>query len=250
LKSNIEWKFWGENDPLYGVAAWQGREKGGCNPWNDEDFYRLGQQDWGDFSARWERYGLTPGSCVEIGCGAGRITACLSNYFEHVDAVDVSEAMIRRAEKHINSPKVEFHLVDGCSLPVQDNSIDAVFSTHVFQHFDSVDDVAAYLQEISRVLKAEGSLMIHIPLYTWPAGTPALAVMLYRLRKFAEKMKASIIRRRIQKGKTSNLMRLSFYETNWLHETLSQLGFKEIEFLIFPTGSNSFLHPFMLARKG
>ncbi|MFC1695065.1 class I SAM-dependent methyltransferase [Pseudomonadota bacterium] len=249
MKSNIEWKFWGENDPLYDVAAWQGREKGGCNPWNNEDFYLLGQQDWRDFSARWERYGLTPGSCVEIGCGAGRITAFLSHYFEHVDAVDVSEAMIRHAERYIKSPNVEFHLADGCSLPIRDDTIDAVFSTHVFQHFDSTDDVATYLLEIARVLKADGSLMIHIPLYTWPAGTPALSVMLYRLKKFAEKMKANIIRQRIQKGKTSNLMRLSFYETNWLDEKLSQLGFKEIEFLTFVTSSNNFLHPFVLAKK-
>ena len=48
MKSNTEWELWGKSDPLYGVASWAGRERGGENPWTDEDFYALGE-DWLDF---------------------------------------------------------------------------------------------------------------------------------------------------------------------------------------------------------
>jgi len=31
-KSNLEWKEWGRNDPLFGVASWPGKQKGGSAP--------------------------------------------------------------------------------------------------------------------------------------------------------------------------------------------------------------------------
>jgi hypothetical protein len=32
IASNEEWLRWGKEDPLYGVAAWRGKEKGGASP--------------------------------------------------------------------------------------------------------------------------------------------------------------------------------------------------------------------------
>jgi 2-polyprenyl-3-methyl-5-hydroxy-6-metoxy-1,4-benzoquinol methylase len=60
-------------------------------PWTDKDFYQLGESDWKDFSRHWEMYGLSRESCLEIGCGAGRITMQLASYFKSVHAIDVSE---------------------------------------------------------------------------------------------------------------------------------------------------------------
>ncbi len=94
LQSNKEWKKWGETDPLYGVAMWKGKEKDGADAWTDAEFYQLGESDWGDFRRRWERYGVSSKSCLEIGCGAGRITKQLSTYFDEVHAADVSDKMI------------------------------------------------------------------------------------------------------------------------------------------------------------
>ena len=52
-ESNIEWQKWGDVDPLWGVAAWVGRERQGRAPWTDEEFYKLGEMDWQDFFTHW-----------------------------------------------------------------------------------------------------------------------------------------------------------------------------------------------------
>jgi len=89
MKSNIEWEKWGERDPLYAVAAWPGKEKGNKNTWTDDEFYELGASDWEDFLRHWRHYRLRPAHCLEIGCGAGRITKQMSQTFERVTATTI-----------------------------------------------------------------------------------------------------------------------------------------------------------------
>ncbi|MGH9904954.1 MAG: class I SAM-dependent methyltransferase, partial [Pyrinomonadaceae bacterium] len=122
MKSNVEWKYWGQTDPLYGVSSVLGKSKTNENPWTDEEFYSRGEPDWRDCLHHWEHYGVKRDSCLEVGCGAGRLTRCLQTYFQQVDAVDVSEEMIAYARKHCDSSIVSFHLTDGYRLPLQDNS--------------------------------------------------------------------------------------------------------------------------------
>ncbi len=102
-----------KDDPLFGVATWAGKEKDGSSPWTEEEFYALGESDWRDFVSHWQHYGVSKQSCMEIGCGAGRITKSLATYFDHVIAVDVSPDMIDCARRAIKSGNVEFSLIDG-----------------------------------------------------------------------------------------------------------------------------------------
>ena len=95
-ESNIEWKKWGEKDPLWGAASCPGKERDGTDPWTDEEFYELGEADWQDFIAHWRKYGVDNRSCLEIGCGAGRITLHLAKHFQNTYAVDVSEGMKKK----------------------------------------------------------------------------------------------------------------------------------------------------------
>lgn len=101
--SRLEWRKWGEIDPLFGVASWVGKGRNDAMPWTDKEFYRLGGDDWQDFLGLWQRYGLRPGACAEIGCGAGRITRHLAETFERVEAFDVSDGMVRYAKERIES---------------------------------------------------------------------------------------------------------------------------------------------------
>jgi ubiquinone/menaquinone biosynthesis C-methylase UbiE len=129
-KSNIEWKYWGEHDLLFGVAAWQGKEKSVGGGWTDNDFYNLGKSDWEDFLNHWEKYGVRKESIVEIGCGAGRLTKHMALTFEKVIGLDVSDGMISYAKKKCQEEKnVEFILIDGVKIPIDDNTISAVFSS-------------------------------------------------------------------------------------------------------------------------
>src|SRR5262245_58251070 len=104
VASNREWQLWGRLDPMYAVASWRGKAKDDAAPWTPEEFFALGARDWTDFRKHWERYGLATDSCLEIGCGAGRITKQLAASFQSVHAVDVSDAMVALAREHISDP--------------------------------------------------------------------------------------------------------------------------------------------------
>jgi len=156
LESNTEWKQWGKQDPLFGVASWANKEKGSVSAWTDEEFYALGESDWRDFYRIWQQYGVSRETCLEVGCGAGRITRQLVNSFDHVQAVDVSEDMIKYARERIGAKNLQFFVVDGIHLPQPDGSVRAIFSTHVLQHLDNVNIGLSYFHEFFRVLDLVG----------------------------------------------------------------------------------------------
>jgi ubiquinone/menaquinone biosynthesis C-methylase UbiE len=247
LKSNLEWKRWGKEDALWAVASWAGKQKHGDSPWSDEEFYALGQSDWTDFVDQWRQYGINAGSCVEIGCGAGRITKQLATFFDHVNAVDVSEDMIHRAQRAVENANVEFLLIDGLHLPWPDASATAVFSAHVLQHLDSEEIGFAYFREFFRVLEAGGTIMVHLPLYLFPevpGGFGALMKYQYSLYRSFSNFRAQIKRKLDAK-----IMRVTPYSIKALSLFLSDLGFKKVEFRIFPLKSNESHHPFVFATK-
>ncbi len=241
MVSNLEWKRWGAADPLWAVAAWAGKQRNGPEPWNETDFYALGYSDWLDFRRRWERYGVDRTSCAEIGCGAGRITAQLVQYFGTVHGLDVSEGMLDFARCRIADAR--FYLTDGMRIPLDDVSITAVFSSHVLQHLDSPEDSIPMFAEIYRVLVPNCTMMIHLPIYNWPSGR-GLFERLFVARQWLARQKA-----RVDRARGRPMMRGTFYEAGWLAEILKKRGFVNVEFLSFPVSSNGGLHSFVLARK-
>jgi len=59
--------------------------------WTPEDFYAVGGSDWGDFERHWRHAWPELGeTCLEIGCGAGRIPRGLAQSLDRVIAIDVS----------------------------------------------------------------------------------------------------------------------------------------------------------------
>jgi len=248
MKSNIEWKRWGDIDPLYGVATWGGKGKTDPNPWTDHEFYALGESDWVDFLARWQRYGVDNEACAEIGSGAGRVTNAMGRTFQQVVGLDVSEGMVSYAREHVKQNNVEFMVTDGYHIPLIDNSVTAVFSSHVFQHFDSLTDATKYLREIHRVLRPGKSIMVHIPVFQWP-GSPKLFLPIYSVRKALGQIRAQILRHRLVHGSSRLFMRGLWYEIDWIFRELRQLAFTDVELASFETKSNGAIHSFIFARK-
>ena len=246
MKSNQEWKEWGKVDPLFAVASWKDRDKGGNNPWTDEEFYALGKSDWEDFFAQWQQYGCDTRHCIEIGCGAGRLTRCIAETFDQVTALDVSEDQINYARSKIDHPNITFRVTDGVEFPPASDSVSAVFSAHVFQHFDSLSDVEHVFREAHRALLPGGTIMVHLPIYSLPQSPlqPALRSMI-AVSKQIGTLKAAINRKR---GKL--IMRGLACERPWLAQRLAKMGFEKIEFRTFQVGSNQSWHDFVLADKG
>lgn len=247
LSSNTEWKRWGERDPLWAVSSWKGKQRGGTSAWTEQEFIELGRSDWADFLAQWRQYGIVSGSCIEIGCGAGRMTRHLAATFDKVFALDVSEGMLAKAKHVAPSANIEFTLVGGLAIPQGTESVSAVFSTHVFQHLNRYRDGLVYFKECFRVLKPGGSLMVHLPLHQIPRERR----MIGRALRFAwwAFMTLDNLWAVLRRNLGLPLMRGISYPLEKLVSDLEAIGFADVEIRVFSTKSNQFLHPFVLATK-
>jgi ubiquinone/menaquinone biosynthesis C-methylase UbiE len=96
--------------------------------------------------------GEGPGRLLDVGCGGGAHAAAFAERGWTVLGVDVSSAQLELARAR----GIEVLEVDAKALPFEDASFDAVVS--MFTHTD-VDDFAAVMNEMARVLRRAGPLV-------------------------------------------------------------------------------------------
>jgi len=102
-------------------------------------------------------------NCLELGCGNGRMTEFLAEIFAKVYALDISEEMIKLAQKRLNNVKNINYIVDsGEKINLPNDSIDFVFSYAVFQHFPNKTMVEDQLGEFHRIMKDNAIAKIQI----------------------------------------------------------------------------------------
>jgi SAM-dependent methyltransferase len=119
-----------------------------------------------ELQGMFERLGADPrgGTCVEVGCGPGRMTAALAERFDRVVAVDVSPAMVERARASVPNANVDFRVVSGDRLDgVESGVADALVCYLVLQHLPARETVLAYIAEFGRVLGDRGEAFIQLP---------------------------------------------------------------------------------------
>ena len=252
MRSDIEWKKWGQVDPLFSRMPWPGRKEPPGEAWSEQAVFALGESDWADCFVKWRQYGLSTESCFEIGCGPGRITRYLQETFSEVHASDVSPDQIAFARQHCDPAYVSFYVTEGAKLPVPDASVSAVFSVYVFQVFDSQSDAADYFRQIHRVLmRGKGTLMIQLPVHEWPSGGLFLKFWreTYAAKRTLGDLRADYQRFLIRRGQFRPLRRTISYEVGWLFDTLGSLGFTDVELRTFCLRSNPEPHTFVFARK-
>ncbi len=112
-----------------------------------------------DFSAD-ALLGLLPPNMVvaDVGCGTGDATAHLAPFVGQVIAIDREPAMLDAARKRLKDcANVSFRTGDLERLPLEDGSVDAATVFLVLHH---VDQPAAAVRELSRVVKPGGVVMI------------------------------------------------------------------------------------------
>ena len=152
---------------------------------------------------------------------------------------------IKNMKNYSTPKKVNFLITDGTKLVLPNASISAVFSCHVFQHFDSTEDAARVFQELHRVLIPGGSICIHLPLFELPASPirPFLRLLLHAWKQ------AGNFRALIQRMRNAPLMRGLPYELLPLRKSLAALGFSQIETHGFCMRSDHAWHEVLFARK-
>lgn len=110
-----------------------------------------------DFASKY----VTSKIVLDDGCGTGYGSSfLLRTQPNQVIGIDISVDAVRYATQRYKHPQLTFLIGDGTNLPFVDRTFDIVVSSQVIEH---VAEYEAYLSEITRVLKDDGSLLIGTP---------------------------------------------------------------------------------------
>jgi len=106
-----------------------------------------------------ERAHLRPEMVVaDIGGGTGFMSQGLASLVMQVHLVEVSQEMLAVAQSNLKEyDNIVFHLADGLSIPLPDESMDAVFANMYMHH---TPEPLSAIQEMSRILRPGGRLVI------------------------------------------------------------------------------------------
>ncbi len=149
-----DWDARARKNAFHYIASWR-------KEWDVESFIASGEEDFERLTIPvLARCGLPiTGKCMlELGCGAGRMTASFAKRFERVYAFDISHEMLSRARQmHTEQRNILWLLSNGADLScVASDSIDFVFSYLVLQHLPEEPLALLYIREMLRVLRPGG----------------------------------------------------------------------------------------------
>lgn len=98
---------------------------------------------------------------LDIASGEGYGSFLLSKSATKVYGVDIDEKSINHAKiKYASSKNIQFNKGSTDAIPLEDESVDVVISFETLEHHDKHD---LMMQEVSRVLKKNGVLLISSP---------------------------------------------------------------------------------------
>jgi ubiquinone/menaquinone biosynthesis C-methylase UbiE len=88
---------------------------------------------------------------LDLGCGTGRFSEALAVRFDaEVIGIDPSKKMLEQARSKPSCRRIRYEPGRGESIPVPDNSVDLIFMSMIFHHFDNP---ALAARECRRVLR-------------------------------------------------------------------------------------------------
>lgn len=133
------WRHYGAQDPYWSVLSDDGfrldRIEG-----REQEFFATGEPHLALLFASLERAGVDAGrlhSCLELGCGLGRVTRHLAEHFDRVYAYDVSAPHLTHAREQLERAglkNVELVELDGFEALARLPRVDLACSLLVLQH--------------------------------------------------------------------------------------------------------------------
>src|ERR1700704_5263461 len=74
---------------------------------------------------------------LDLGCGTGRFSNALAAYFDaEVIGIDPSKKMLAQARMKEADPRVRYHPGRAEAIPLPNESVDLIFMSMIFHHFD------------------------------------------------------------------------------------------------------------------
>jgi len=134
-----------------------------------ETFWKSGELEADQAIRTLERHGLSGAAtktCVEYGCGVGRVTTGLSRRFKSVHAYDISAAHLELASSRAAALGLGNATFHECSANVLTalEPCDAFYSRIVFQH-NPPPVIVELIRRALQALKPEGIALFQVPSY-------------------------------------------------------------------------------------
>lgn len=100
---------------------------------------------------------------LEIGHGGGRLLLAACRSFKKAIGIDVhnNNKLVEAELESRGVSNFELFKADGSTIPVEDSTVDIVYSFIVLQHVEKIDIFKRYLEETYRVLKPEGIAILY-----------------------------------------------------------------------------------------
>lgn len=101
---------------------------------------------------------------LDFGCGVGRLTQPLANYFDEVYGVDIAPSMLELAKRFNQyGSKCKYYLNETDDLKLfPDNTFDFIYSNYTLQHMEPRYS-KKYIKEFLRILVPHGLLIFQQP---------------------------------------------------------------------------------------
>lgn len=152
-----------KEDPYWTVLADNAKRD---SKWDPEEFYQTGVALIDDLQSKLAAKGVELGGerVLDFGCGVGRLSYPLSQYFEECIGIDISASMIETAKKHASrGNNCQFILNAEPTLDcLEERSLDFAYSDIVFQHIPP-RYAKGYFREIAQALKPGGHFVFQMP---------------------------------------------------------------------------------------
>jgi ubiquinone/menaquinone biosynthesis C-methylase UbiE len=163
-KLQENWEGFAQIDPLWAICVDSRRRD---NRWSKEEFFETGTVEMGRVMKHLRSLELYPDAAspaLDFGCGVGRLTRAMSEYFPDCWGIDIAPTMVRLAEEfNRDRAGCRFWLNEADDLMMfPDSTFGFIYSSIVFQHIQRTH-AERYLFELIRVLKAGGILVFQVP---------------------------------------------------------------------------------------
>lgn len=99
---------------------------------------------------------------LDAACGEGYGSNLLARDAAEVYGIDISEESIIHARNKYENKRITFQVASVCELPFATDTFDVIVSFETLEHIDEVSQLK-FIQEICRVLKKDGILVISTP---------------------------------------------------------------------------------------
>jgi 2-polyprenyl-3-methyl-5-hydroxy-6-metoxy-1,4-benzoquinol methylase len=163
------WKTLGETEPHWSVLSAPDFKQKSIEK-NKKIFYESGAGDINLLKNTLSRNGLSIddySSCLEYGCGLGRVTFYLASEFEKVYGCDISKSHLNAAYHYLteqNIKNVEFLYIESLESLQSLPQVDLIFTLIVLQH-NPPPLIAKIIEIFMQKLKPNGVALFQLPIY-------------------------------------------------------------------------------------